>query len=72
MWHRRRRAAVQQSVIKKKCRLFGPMAEGYRAAREHDIANRGLVTQCRPDNPHKEGSREAQAWQYGWELFYEE
>lgn len=71
MWHRRRRAAVQQSVIRKKCRLFGPMAEGFRAARQHDIACRGLV-QCRPDNPYKEGSPEAKAWESGWRLFHEE
>lgn len=71
MFHRRRRAAIQQSVIKKKCRLFGPMAGGYRAAREHDMACREQI-QCRPDNPYKKDSREAEAWQYGWELFYEE
>ena len=70
MWHRRRRTAVQQSVIRKKCKLFGPMAEGFRTAREHDIACRGLV-QCCSDNPYKEGSSEANAWQHGWELFYE-
>lgn len=70
MWHRRRRAVVQQSVIRKKCKLFGPIAEGFRAAREHDIACRGLV-QRRPDNPHKENSLEAAAWQHGWELFHE-
>lgn len=70
MWHRRRQAAVQQNEIQKKSRLWGPLAKGFRAAREHDIACRGLV-QRRPDNPYEEGSPEAEAWQHGWELFYE-
>jgi len=47
------------------------MAEGYRAARQHDIACNKLI-QHRPDNPYKEDSKEAKAWQHGWELFYEE
>ena len=69
MWNkcpggRRRRAAISQSEIRKRCKLFGPIAEGTRAFRE------GIP---RDYNPYhiigswKQTLTEV-AWNQGWDL----
>ena len=58
MWSRRRRAAISQSEIRKRCKLFGPIAEGTRAFREGTP---------RYYNPYKRTSNEV-AWNQGWDL----
>ncbi len=58
MWNRRRRAAISQAEIRKRCKLFGPIAEGTRAFREG---------QRRGSNPHNDINT-ANAWFQGWDL----
>ncbi len=59
MWGRRRRAAISQSEIRKQCKLFGPLAEGYRAFRQTRVLDVAL-------NPYKPGTIESEAWLAGW------
>ena len=55
MRNRRQRVAISQAEIRKKCKLFGPLAEGTRAFREGCLRN---------DNPHN--GKDRQAWDQGW------
>lgn len=72
--HRRRRAAISQSEIRKRCKLYGPFAAGYRAARyraaQWDDPETGPPT-VPPYNPYLINSANAKAWQQGWESYFE-
>ncbi len=66
MWNkcpggRRRRAAISQSEIRKRCKLFGPLAEGYRAFNQTKDRDMVMV-------PYRPGSPEWKAWEQGWEM----
>ncbi len=61
MWNRRRRAAISQSEVMKRCKLFGPLAEGYRAYQQTE--DRGMVTV-----PYRPGSPDWEAWFQGWKM----
>ena len=58
---RRQRAAISQAEIRKRCKLFGPIAQGSRAFRE------GLR---RGSNPYND-INQANAWFQGWDFAQE-
>ncbi len=61
MWNRRRRAAISQSEIRKRGKLFGPIAEGYRAFNQ--TADFGAV-----HVPYRTNSSDWKAWMQGWSM----
>ena len=69
MWNkcpggRRRRAAISQSEIRKRCKLFGPLAEGTRAFRNRQFRDTNPYTDIK--DVHRRG-----AWWQGWDLAQE-
>ena len=60
MWNRQRRAAINQAEVRKRCKLFGPMAAGHRAFQ------RGTP---RAFNPFLKADQNA--WYQGWDLAQE-
>ncbi len=58
---RRRRAAISQSEIRKRCKLFGPIAEGYRAFSQTRVLDVAM-------NPYRPESADWNAWLQGWKM----
>ncbi|MCK5610938.1 hypothetical protein KAR91_54200 [Candidatus Pacearchaeota archaeon] len=61
MWNRRRRAAISQSEIRKRCKLYGAVCRGYKAFNQ--TADYDVV-----EIPYRENSPEWKAWMQGWNL----
>ncbi len=67
MWNRRRRAAISQSEIRKRCKPFGPLAEGYRAYCFSDLFEQTRVLGVAM-NPYRTNSSNWKAWMQGWKM----